>query len=139
QVMIARKFNGWLSAQLTASMVHYNLVDNMTDGNDCYVIGGLARFKYNKRQSICVEYGYRVNKYSATKYYNSSAIGWEIETGGHVFQMFFTNSMGMTENKFLMYTDTDWNTNMSTWGVRLGFNISRSFSLNRKSSDGNSW
>ena len=52
-------------------------------------------------------------------------IGWEIETGGHVFQIFATNSYGILENQFLALTDGDW----SSMGVRLGFNITRVFSL----------
>ncbi len=127
QVMIARKFSTRFSLQLTGAVVHFNLVENVDDKNDCYIAGILARYKFSKRQAITVEYGYRVNKYSAGKYYNSLGIGWDVETGGHVFQMHVTNSFGLTENYYFMYTNTTW----QNWGVRLGFNISRVFSLQK--------
>ena len=125
QVLIGRKFNDNLSAQITAGMVHFNLVDDLTEKNNCFLTGALVRYKISKRQAITLEYGYRLNKYSNNTYYNSFGLGYEVETGGHVFQLNFTNSFGLTENQFFMYTNNTW----SKWGIRLGFNISRVFSL----------
>lgn len=127
QIMIARKFNSRFSLQLNAAMVHVNLVDKINDKNDCFVIGALARFKFSKRQAITLEYGYRLNKYSDTKYYDSFGIGYDLETGGHVFQVHLTNSFGITEDQYYMYNTTTW----ENWGVRLGFNISRVFTLQK--------
>lgn len=125
QIMIARKFNSRFSFQLTGGFIHFNLVEEITDKNDCFIIGGVARFKFAKRQAITVEYGYRINEYSRDSYYDSFGIGYDLETGGHVFQLHITNSFGLTENQYFMYTTKSW----SNWGVRLGFNISRVFSL----------
>jgi hypothetical protein len=128
QIMIARKFNSRFSLQLTAAMVHVNLVDKIFDKNDCFVAGAVTRFKFAKRQAITLEYGLRLNKYSKDKYYDSFGIGYDLETGGHVFQMHLTNSFGLTEDQYFMYTNTSWD----NWGIRLGFNISRVFSLQGK-------
>lgn len=125
ELMLTRKFNSRFSLQLLASMVHFNLVDKITDKNDCFLVGAVTRFKITKRQSITLEYAYRLNKYTSSSYYDSFGIGYEIETGGHVFQMHLTNSFGLTENQYFMHTGTRW----SDWGVRLGFNISRVFAL----------
>jgi len=125
QIMISRKFSTRFSVQLTAAMVHFNLVDKITDGNNCYIAGVVARYKFAKRQAVTVEYGHRLNKYSNDSYYDSFGIGYDLETGGHVFQLHFTNSFGLTENQYFMYTTSAW----SKWGIRLGFNISRVFSL----------
>ncbi len=128
QIMVARKFNSRFSFQLTGAMVHVNLVDKINDKNDCFIIGGVTRFKFAKRQAITLEYGYRINKYSKDKYYDSFGIGYDLETGGHVFQVHLTNSFGLTEDQYFMYTNTSWD----NWGIRLGFNISRVFSLQGK-------
>ncbi|MBK6983236.1 MAG: hypothetical protein IPH32_00080 [Bacteroidetes bacterium] len=45
-----------------------------------------------------------------------------------MFQIHLTNSFGLTEDQYFMYTNTTW----ENWGVRLGFNISRVFSLQGK-------
>ncbi|MBS1650662.1 MAG: hypothetical protein JSU07_01510 [Bacteroidetes bacterium] len=131
QIMIARKFNSRFSLQITGAMVHVNLVPNITDKNDCYIVGAVARYKFTKRQAITIEYGYRLNNYSNTPYYNSFGVGYDIETGGHVFQVHFTNSTGLTEDQYFMYSQSNW----SNWGIRLGFNISRVFTLQKRNYD----
>ena len=128
QIMVARKFSPRFSLQLTGAMVHVNLVEKITDKNDCFVLGAVTRFKFAKRQAITLEYAHRLNKYSKDKYYDSFGIGYDLETGGHVFQMHLTNSFGLTEDQYFMYTNTSW----ENWGIRLGFNISRVFSLQGK-------
>jgi hypothetical protein len=128
QIIIGRKFSDRLSLQIAPTLVHYNLVDRISDRNDAFVLTGAGRFKITQRSAITVEYGYRPIGYSQTKYYNSLGIGYELETGGHVFQMFLTNSLGLTENQFLTRTTSKW----SDGGIRLGFNISRVFTIGGK-------
>ena len=128
QIMIARKFSSRFSFQLIGAMVHFNMVDKITDKNDCFILGAVTRFKFTKRQAITLEYAHRLNQYSNDKYYDSFGVGYDLETGGHVFQIHLTNSFGLTEDQFYMYTNTTW----QNFGVRLGFNISRVFSLQRK-------
>lgn len=129
QIMVARKFNKRFSLQLMGGMVHYNLVESIKDKNDCYIAGVVTRFKFTQRQAITLEYAHRLNTYTTGKYYDSFGIGYDLETGGHVFQVHLTNSFGLDENQFYMYTNKSW----SDWGIRLGFNISRVFSLQGRS------
>lgn len=125
QIMIGRKFNRNFSLQIAPWLVHYNIVEKITDSNDAYGISAIARMKFTQRAALTVEYGYRINEYTNITYYNSLGIGLEIETGGHVFQMHLTNSFGLVENQFLPRTNTQWN----DAGIRLGFNVSRVFTL----------
>lgn len=131
EIMFARKFSPNFSAQIAPWFVHYNLVEQITDKNDAYGVSGLFRMKFTKRAAITAEYGYRINKYTAVTNtskdtnYDSFSIGYELETGGHVFQIQFTNSFGIIENQFFTHTQSKWN----NAGIRLGFNISRVFSL----------
>ncbi|HXB41029.1 MAG TPA: DUF5777 family beta-barrel protein [Bacteroidia bacterium] len=133
QLIVARKWNSRISTQIGGAYVHYNLVGaaNGLTKNDCIVLTGVLRIKYTKRQAIIFEYGYRLDQnYGAagTKYYDTFGLGWEIETGGHVFQIFAVNSFGIMENQYLIKTDSDW----SSMGVRIGFNITRIFSVGGK-------
>jgi hypothetical protein len=59
-------------------------------------------------------------------YHNSLALGFDIETGGHVFALHFTNSLGMVEKQFLTETEGRW----GEGDIHYGFNISRTFNLN---------
>jgi hypothetical protein len=63
-------------------------------------------------------------------YHNPLSIGFDLETGGHVFQLHFTNSKGMNERAFLTQTENDW----GDGDIFFGFNISRSFQIKKKKS-----
>ncbi len=131
QILIARKFNDKLSVQFSPALVHYNLVDFVAQSNDQFIATVGARYKFTKRFAMTFEYGYRVNDRKIGEYFDSMGIGFDLETGGHVFQMFLTNSAGMIESQYFGRTSSDW----SNWGIKLGFNISRMFSVGGKASD----
>lgn len=126
QIIIARKFSSSFSLQIAPVFVHYNLVEKIRDKNDIFALSAAARLKLTKRFALTSEYTWRVpTDYSTQKYYDSFGIGFDIETGGHVFQIHCTNSFGIIENQFIPFTDTRWN-NM---GIRIGYNLSRVFTL----------
>ncbi len=126
QVIVARKFSPSISAQIAPVMVHYNLVDEFTDLNDMFFIAAAGRVKITKRLALTAEYAYNLRDYTKTKdYFNPLGIGIDIETGGHVFQMHVTNAFGIADNQFYPYNTTSWKDN----GIRLGFNVSRVFTL----------
>ncbi len=127
QLIIGRKFNESFSVQVSPTLIHYNMVDLQSDLNDIYAIGFAGRYKVTRSLAITGEYAYRLNKYSKNfnHYYNTAGIGFDLETGGHVFQIHFTNSVGINEAQLIPYTQTRW----LNGGFRLGFNISRVFTL----------
>lgn len=128
QLLVARKFNERFSLQLTPSYLHRNLVETELDPNDLFALGAGSRFKLSKRISFNVEY-YHVFKpdemYMSTRIYDPLSIGFDIETGGHVFQIIMTNSLAMRENGFIGNTTGSW----LNGDIHLGFNISRVFQL----------
>lgn len=127
QVLIARKFNTNFSMQLVPTMVHENIVDSFFNPNDLFSIGAGARFKLTQRSSINIEYYYQLPGSKLPGTYNTFSIGYEIETGGHVFQLHFSNSTGMTERTFIAE-------NTGRWGkgdIHFGFNISRVFTIKK--------
>lgn len=128
QILIARKFNDNFSFQLTPTFIHRNLVKSELDQNDIYAMGAGARYKLSKRLSLNAEYYYVYDpnrKFLDTRYYNSASVGFDLETGGHVFQIMLTNSLGMREGTFIPQTTSNW----LDGGIHLGFNISRVFSF----------
>jgi hypothetical protein len=126
QLIIGRKFNEGFTLQIMPSFLHRNLVELATDDNDLYALGAGARLKLSKRISVNADYYYRLKPTGAN--YNPLSLGLDIETGGHVFQLHFTNSKGMNERSFLADTEYSW----GKADVMFGFNISRSFQLKKK-------
>ncbi len=125
QLIIGRKFSNGISFQLSPSLVHRNLVATSVEKNNVFALGFAGRVKLNKRLSINGEYIYVFPDQLAEGFRNSLSIGFDIETGGHVFQLHFTNSTSMIEKGFITETVGKW----SDGGVHFGFNISRVFTL----------
>ena len=125
QLLFARKMNSSISLQLTPTLIHRNLVKTTSDQNDVYSFGFGGRVKLSTRLSLNAEYYYLLPGKTADDFYNSFSLGFDIETGGHVFQIFFTNSNGMIEQSFIPETAGNW----LDGNIRLGFNISRTFTL----------
>lgn len=130
QILIARKFSKF-TFQLMPSLVHRNLVPTIADQNDLFAIGLAGRYKLARRLALTTEY-YHVfrpaDQNSGEKYYDPLSFGLDIETGGHVFQIMLTNSLGMREGSFIGKTTGSWRNG----DIHLGFNISRVFTLNSK-------
>ncbi|MBW8684987.1 DUF5777 family beta-barrel protein [Chitinophaga rhizophila] len=128
QLLIARKFSRNLSLQLAPSWTHYNLVATKGDMNDIFAISAGGRMKFTKRMSLTAEYNYLLSDpVVSSKIYNSLSLGVDIETGGHVFQLVFTNSNGMIGPYYLTKTNGSW----GKGDIFFGFNISRSFNFRK--------
>jgi hypothetical protein len=126
QLLIARKFSNSITLQLTPSMVHKNIVPTSADHNDIFTLGAGGRVKISQRVSVNAEYHYLFSgQVVSTKAYSSFSLGVDIETGGHVFQIFMTNSSGEYEQTFLTETHGRW----SNGDIFLGFNINRMFTV----------
>lgn len=128
QAIVGRKFSEALTLQLMPSIVHRNLVPTVNDPNDLFAIGAGGRIKLSHRVSFNVDYYYVANQNTAAGFHNPLSIGFDIETGGHVFQLHFTNSKGMNERAFLANTEYSW----GNGDIFFGFNISRSFQIKKK-------
>ncbi len=127
QLLIARKISRGVSLQLMPSFVHYNLVEEAKDDNDVFSIGAGGRFKISNRVSINVEYFYLLSQQTASVYENPFSVGFDIETGGHVFQLYVSNAEGLIEQHFLGRSTGKW----LDGDIHIGFNISRAFTIKK--------
>lgn len=133
QLLIARKFNDKLSLQLNPTLLYRNRVATAAQERALFALGFGGRMKVSKRVSLNAEYYWAFRDQNITndigdKYNNSLAIGFDIETGGHVFQLHFTNSSGMVEKQFIGDTAGSW----GKGDIRYGFNVSRTFSFDKR-------
>jgi hypothetical protein len=130
QLIIAKKINDKISLQITPTMVHRNLVEKTATPNDIYALGLAGSFKITRSTRLNIEYYPRLNgrnekTKSGVDYSDYIGIGFDIETGGHVFQLHFTNSQSMIEKGFISETVG----NPFEGDLYFGFNISRTFSF----------
>lgn len=125
QMLLGRKFSDAFTLQLSPTLVHRNLVATPDIANDVFALGVGGRIKLSKRVALNAEYIYVPPGQIEEIYKNSLSIGFDIETGGHVFQLHFSNSTSMIEKGFVAETLGEW----SKGEIHFGFNISRVFNL----------
>ncbi len=128
QLLIARKFSEALSLQLSPGLIHNNRPDFVTDSKSVFSTGLGGRMKLTKRTSFNGEYNYVFPDQINDSYTNNLSFSFDLETGGHVFQLLFTNSFGMIERQFITETTGKW----GSGDIHFGFNISRTFSFEKK-------
>lgn len=127
QLILGSKISEGLSLQLSPTLVHRNLVETTAESNDVLALGAAGRIKLSRRIALNLEYIYVLPDQLAPGFGNSLSVGFDIETGGHVFQLHFTNSTSMIEKGFVTQTSGRW----GDGGIHFGFNISRVFTLVR--------
>lgn len=123
QLLVSRKMNNNLSLILSPTFFHDNYLTDDFQENSQYGLGFGGRYKLGKRWSLNTEYGMHLNRSENSLYKNPFSIGVDLETGGHVFQLLFTNSQSMNTNGVF-------GTSTGEWGesdVYFGFNLARSF------------
>ncbi|WP_045113566.1 DUF5777 family beta-barrel protein [Microscilla marina] len=131
QLILGRKFSDRLSLLIAPTLIHRNLVETPNDLNNLWALGFGGRFKLNKRLALNAEYVVRnppadeLKRARFDNFQDSFSIGFDIETGGHVFSLHLTNSLSMIEKGFIAETTELW----EKGGIHFGFNISRVFSL----------
>jgi hypothetical protein len=128
QAIFGRKFSDVFSLQLSPVMVHRNLVEKVDDKHDIFAAEIGTRLKITQRIAITADYFYILPDQLADDNTNPLSIGFDIETGGHVFQLHFTNAPAMNERAFITENKGSW----EKGDIHFGFNISRVFTLDRR-------
>jgi hypothetical protein len=123
QALISRRFSSRLSLQLSPTLVHRNKVKTAAETHDVYALGVGGRLRLTRKLHLTADYFYTVN--NAPGVHNPAAVGIDLVTGGHVFQVYLNNAKGIIEKEFLTNT-------LGSAGkgqVGFGFTVMRSFVL----------
>lgn len=127
-ITVARKFNETFSFQVAPMISNFNTVvleikDQKIEHT--HIGSGFGgEIRLNNNHSFSFEY-YLVlgDRTAGTK--NPAAVSWQVDTGGHVFQMFLMSGTWFTEQHLLARTTTDF----FAPDFRIGFNVNRVFGL----------
>lgn len=125
QLLVSRKINERISLELNGIYIHKNLYEPEREQKDEFLIATGGRCKVSKRLSVNVEYAARTNPVKYSPYDNPLALGLDIETGGHVFQMLFATSQAMNDVGY--YTNGSGSWTDQSKGLYFGFNMYRVF------------
>ncbi len=123
QLLVSRRFNNNFSFELAPTYVRQNLTLEANQKHDQFAMGAGGRLKVSKRMSINLDYVYNFSRADNTAFKNPLTIGVDIETGGHVFQLLFSNAQSTNEPGFISNGEGDW----GDGDIFFGFNIVRVF------------
>ena len=130
QLLLSRKFTDNLSLQISPTLVYRNLTETKNDPNSIYSIGVGGRYLISRSVSINAEYYYTLPTFDMEDpSKNTLALGLDIETGGHVFQLYFTNAFALHPGKFAINQSGDF---FDKREINFGFSILREFSFSKK-------
>lgn len=125
QLIIGSRLSKATSIEIIPTFVHKNLVEKTEESNQIFMLGIAGRQKLTKRIAVNAEYFYILPDQVSDNIKPSLSLGFDIETGGHVFQLHFTNSTPLHDTGFLTETTGDW----LEGDIHFGFNISRVFTI----------
>lgn len=123
QLLISRRLSKAVSLELAPTFVRQNLVLEPFQKHEQMILAAGGRFKISKRSSINIDYAYNFSRHKSSIYKDPLTIGLDIETGGHIFQLLFSNAQSTNEPGFLSNAEGDW----FKREVFFGFNIVRVF------------
>ena len=123
QALISRRFSSRLSLQLSPTLVHRNKLRTAGEAHDVYALGLGGRLRVTRKMHVTADYFYAFNNAPGAR--NPGAIGIDLVTGGHVFQVYLNNAKGIIEKEFLTNTPG----NLGKGQVGIGFTVMRSFVL----------
>ncbi|MBT8280872.1 MAG: hypothetical protein KJO16_04785 [Muriicola sp.] len=123
QILISRKLSENVSVQLMPTYFYEGYVPYAPQDNSQFALGVGGRVKLSQRFSLNLDYGLHLNRADGSPFVNPLSIGVDIETGGHVFQLHFTNAQPTFESGYLGNAIGDW----GNGDVYFGFNLSRVF------------
>lgn len=126
QLIAGRKFSDGFSLQVNAGYTYRNLVPS-GDVNGIFSLGGATRIQLSKVVGLVADLTIPLSdsRTGDQGFYPALGIGFEFDTGGHVFQVNFTNATAIMETDFIPYTTSSW----GRGEFRLGFTVSRLFNL----------
>jgi hypothetical protein len=125
QAIVGRKFSDKFTLQLAPTIVHRNLTSGSLDPNTIYALEMGLRYKLSQRVAVLLDYVHSFNRFPGLVVRNPLSVGVDIETGGHVFQLYFSNSSGMNERAFITEANGSW----LKGEIQFGFNLSRVFQI----------
>lgn len=121
QLFISRH-QGIFSVQLSPLWLHSNYEIRTGGQINIYALDMAARIRFSEKIGFIAEY---INVLTKTNFTgtNPLTLGIDIKTGGHQFQLIFSNSQGLNEKTYLTNTQGSW----AKGHIYFGFNLTRVF------------
>jgi len=123
ELLISRRINKNLSLEIAPALIKENFVFNDNQDNSQFVLAFGGSHKLNKSLSLNFDYAHNFNRTSHSGFRDPLSLGLDIQVGGHVFQLVFSNSQQLTDANYITNATGNW----GDADIFFGFNLLRVF------------
>ncbi|GAB7088100.1 DUF5777 family beta-barrel protein [Marinifilum fragile] len=129
QLLLSRRFSKKIAVQISPSYTYLSRVLTNQHPHSLLATNFGVSTSITKSTNFNIEYIYTFPTFTSDLYdfkKNVLSLGFDIETGGHVFQVYITNSTRVQPGSFIQQYNND---NFFDGDIHIGFSIMRSFNF----------
>ena len=123
QLLLSKSFNDKISLQLSPSYAKKGFTETIFEQEDNLILGVASSYRISNRLAFNIEYSANLDRPEISPFSDVLSFGIDIETGGHVFQLLFSNTQTIDDVSVITDAEGSW----KDGEIYFGFNILRVF------------
>jgi hypothetical protein len=123
QLLLSKSFNDKISLQLSPSYAKKGFTETIFEQEDNLILGVASSYRISNRLAFNIEYSANLDRPEISPFSDVLSFGIDIETGGHVFQLLFSNTQTIDDVSVMTDAEGSW----KNGEIYFGFNILRVF------------
>ena len=123
QLLLSKSFSEKISLQLSPSYAKKGFTETIFEQEDNLILGVASSYRISNRLAFNIEYSANLDRPEISPFSDVLSFGIDIETGGHVFQLLFSNTQTIDDISVMTDAEGSW----KDGEIYFGFNILRVF------------
>ena len=123
QLLLSKSFSDKISLQLSPSYAKKGFTETIFEQEDNLILGVASSYRISNRLAFNIEYSANLDRPEISPFSDVLSFGIDIETGGHVFQLLFSNTQTIDDVSVMTDAEGSW----KDGEIYFGFNILRVF------------
>ena len=123
QLLMSKSLGNKLSIQLSPSFAKKGFNETIFEEENNFILGIASSYRITSRLAFNIEYSANLDRPKISPFNDVLSFGIDIETGGHVFQLLFSNTQTIDNVSVMTDAEGSWREGK----IYFGFNILRVF------------
>ena len=123
QLLLSKSFSDKISLQLSPSFARKGFAETIFEQENNFILGVASSYRITNRLAFNIEYSANLDRPEISPFNDVLSFGIDIETGGHVFQLLFSNTQTIDDVSVMTDAEGSW----KDGEIYFGFNILRVF------------
>lgn len=123
QLLMSKSLGNKLSIQLSPSFAKKGFNETIFEQENNFILGIASSYRITSRLAFNIEYSANLDRPKISPFNDVLSFGIDIETGGHVFQLLFSNTQTIDNVSVMTDAEGSWKEGK----IYFGFNVLRVF------------